>query len=67
MKDNFLKLILNIQKDCMNWIIIYHFYQKVNKFEKIEKAFANLLHKNKYVIHIRNLKEALNHGFVLSH
>ena len=31
------------------------------KIEKVEKLVANLLDKTKYVIHIRNLKQALNH------
>ena len=32
---------------------------------KVEKLIANLHDKTEYVIHIRNLKQALNHGFVL--
>ena len=32
------------------------------KIEKIEKRLVNLHDKSKYVIHIRNLKQALNHG-----
>ena len=37
------------------------------KIEKEEKLVANLFDKTKYtyVIHIRNLKQALNHGLVL--
>ena len=35
------------------------------KIEKVEKLVANLLNKTEYVIHIRNLKQALNHGFAL--
>ena len=35
------------------------------KIEKIEKLLANLHDKTEYVIHIRNLKQALNHGLVL--
>ena len=34
------------------------------KIEKIEKPAANLHDKTEYVIHIRNLKQALNHGLV---
>ena len=34
------------------------------EIEKIEKLVANLHDKTKYVIHIRNLKQALNHGLV---
>ena len=33
--------------------------------EKTEKLVANLHGKTEYVIHIRNLKQALNHGLVL--
>ena len=35
------------------------------KIEKVEKPAANLHDKTEYVIHIRNLKQALNHGLVL--
>ena len=35
------------------------------KIEKNEKLVANLHDKNEYVIHIRNLKQALNLGLVL--
>ena len=35
------------------------------KIEKVEKLVGNLHDKTEYVIHIRNLKQALNHGLVL--
>ena len=35
------------------------------KIEKVEKLAANLHDKTEYVIHIRNLRQALNHGLVL--
>ena len=35
------------------------------EIEKFEKLAANLHNKTKYVIHIRNLKQALNNGLVL--
>ena len=35
------------------------------KIEKIGKLIANLNDKTEYVIHIRSLKQALNHGLVL--
>ena len=35
------------------------------KIEKVEKLVANLHDKTEYVIHIRNLKQPLNHGLVL--
>ena len=31
------------------------------KIEKVEKVAANLHDKTEYVIHIKNLKQALNH------
>ena len=35
------------------------------KIEKVEKLVANLCDKNEYVIHIRNLEQALNYRLVL--
>ena len=35
------------------------------KFNKFNKLACNLHDKNKYVIHIRPLKQALNHGLIL--
>ena len=35
------------------------------KLEKVEKFVANLSDKTEYIIHIRNLKQALNHGLIL--
>ena len=35
------------------------------KLEKVEKLVTNLHDKTKYVIHIRNLKQALNRGLIL--
>ena len=35
------------------------------KIEKVEKLVANLQDKTEYVIHIRNLKQVLDHGFVM--
>ena len=34
------------------------------KIQKVEKLVANLNDKTEYVIGIRNLKQALNHGLV---
>ena len=34
------------------------------KVEKVEKLICNIEHKEKYVIHIRALKQALNHGLI---
>ena len=37
----------------------------MKKIEKVEKLVANLHGKTEYVIHIKNLKQALNHRLVL--
>ena len=65
MKGIFLKLMFNILKMYMIFIMIYNFYQKKLKIRKVEKLVANLHDKTEYVIHIINLKQALNHGLVL--
>ena len=35
------------------------------KIEKVERLVANLHVKTEYVTHIRNLKQAINHGLIL--
>ena len=35
------------------------------KIEKVEKLVTNLHDKSEYVIHLRNLEQALNHGLIL--
>ena len=35
------------------------------KIEKVEKLAGNLQDKKECVTHIRNLKQALNHGLIL--
>ena len=63
-EDSFLKLIFSILKNYMNFIMIFHFWLKKIKIEKVKKLVANLHYKNDYVIHIRNIKQVLNHGLV---
>ena len=58
MKDIFLNLIANILKNHMNFLMITTFTRK-NEIEKFEKLVANFHDKTEYVIHIRNLKQAL--------
>ena len=65
MEDIFLKLMFNILKIYMMLTMIYHFCLKEWKLKKNEKLVAILHGKIEYVIHIRNLKKALNHGLVL--
>ena len=54
MKNILSKLMFNILKKYLNFIMIYYFY-----------IVTNLHDKTEYVIHTRNLKEALNHGLNL--
>ena len=49
----------------MNFIMIYHFLPERMKIEKVEKLVANLHNKTEDVIHITNLKQALNHELAL--
>ena len=58
-KDIFLKLLLNIPKNYMNFIPI------LPGRMMIEKLAANLPNKTEYVIHIKKLKQAINHGLFL--
>ena len=46
----------------MNFIMTSHFYPTEKRFEKL---VTNLHDKNEYFIHIRNLKQVLNHGLIL--
>ena len=75
MKNIFLNFMLNILKKYMTFIIIYSFFLKKMKSEKIEKIVGwlqvfqlfqfKIFHDKKYVIHIENLKLALDYGLVL--
>ena len=58
MKDIFLTFMFNILKIHNN----LPFLQERMKIEKVEKLVANLHDKAKYVLHIRNLKQTLDHG-----
>ena len=41
------------------------FLQERKKIKNAKKLLANLHDKNEYVLHIRNSKQALKHGFIL--
>ena len=41
------------------------FLPKRMKIDKCKKLVCNLLHKKKYVVHIKSLKQTLNHGLKL--
>ena len=61
----FLKLMLIILKNEMTFISVYYFFPEKMKLEKVENLVANLHDKTEYATHIKNLKQALNHEFVL--
>ena len=42
-----------------------HFLPTTMKVEKLETLVVNLNDKEEYVMHLRNLKQVLNHGSVL--
>ena len=68
MKDILLKLIFNIQKNCLNFMIVYYFYQKMLKLKKLKLKNLMLIYmkkKNEYVIRIRYSIQASNSGLVL--
>ena len=52
-------MVLNGQKIYLNLM------QRRRKVEKVEKLICSIEDKKKYVIHIRALKQALNHGLIL--
>ena len=60
-QDISLKLMFNILKNYFK----KQKFKKLSKTSKIQKLVANLHDKTEYVIDIKNLKEALNHGLVL--
>ena len=60
----FLKQMQSIQNKYLIFIKIYDFYQR-EKIDKLKKLVYGIENKEKYVIHIRALKQALNHGLIL--
>ena len=57
--------MFNIPKNYMNFIIIFPFLPERMKIEKVERLVSNIHNKTEYVIHIRHLKQILNHGLIL--
>ena len=64
-QDILLKQIVIIQKNYLIFKKIYHFYPKKKKVEKVEKFICSIEDKDRHVIHIRALKQALNDGLKL--
>ena len=62
MKDIFLKLMFNIFGKLHNLYKDLPSWPERIKIENIEKLVTYWHDKTEYVMHIRNLKQALNHG-----
>ena len=65
MKNIFQKLIIKILEVQYGLNNDLTFLPERMKVEKVKKLVANLHNRNEYVIHIRNLKQALNHRLIL--
>ena len=53
-----------IRKNYLIFIKIYHFLPEIKKVNKVEKLICSTEDKEKYVIHIRVLKQTINHGLL---
>ena len=64
-EGHFLKVDVNYPQKG-RWASQRHtIFIRKKETEKVEKFVTNLHDKNDYVVHIRNLKQALNHGSIL--
>ena len=61
-KGNFLEVDIQYPERLCESQNDLPFLSEKMRIEKVEKLVANLHHKKEYVIHIRNLKQVLNHG-----
>ena len=65
MRDIFLKLMFDTPQKIYDLHNDLPFLPERKKLEKAKKLVTNFHDKTEYVIHIRNLEQALNHGLVL--
>ena len=56
--------MLNILKNYMIYIVELPFSPERMEIDKRKKLLCNLYNKEKYVVHIRSLKQAINHGLI---
>ena len=61
----FLEVDIDYPKELFNLHKDLPFLPERKKVEKVEKLICSIENKEKYVIHIRALKQALNHGLKL--
>ena len=62
---DFLELDIEYPKQLWSSHKDLPFLPERKKLEKVEKLVCSIEDKEKYVIHIRALKQALNHGLIL--
>ena len=65
MKDIFLEVDVHYPENIYNLHNDLNLWLERMKIQKAEKRVANLNDKEEYVIRIRKLKQAFNHGLVL--
>ena len=61
-KGYFLEVDIDYLKELFNLHNDLPFLPERKKVEKVEKLICSIENKEKYVIHIKALKQALNHG-----
>ena len=61
----FLEVDIDYLKELFNFHKDLPFLLKSKKVNKVEKLICGIGNKEKYIIHMRALKQALNHGLVL--
>ena len=61
----FLEVDIDYPKELFNFHKDLPFLPERKKVEKVEKLICSIEDKEKYIIHIRALKQALNHGLKL--
>ena len=64
-KRYFLEVDIDYPKELFNLHKDLPFLPERKKVEKVEKSICSIENKEKYVINIRALKQALNHGLKL--
>ena len=61
----FLEVDIDYLQELFNFHKDLPFLPESKKVNKVEKLICSIENKEKYVIHIRALKQALNHGLVV--
>ena len=64
-KGYILEVDVEYPKNLNYWHSVLPFLPERMKINKCSKLVCNLYDKNNYVVHIRSLKQALNHGLIL--